>query len=242
MKKPKIIIWDVETSPIEGTFWRLWMNGGISHKNITKDWWIICGSWKELGSPKVHAVAITQPEDDYEVVKKLRDVVASADVLIHHNGDKFDLKKLNARIIYHGLDPLPPVATVDTLKEVRKIAAFSSNRLDYIANLLLGIGKIDVEYSLWQGAIAGNKRAIKDMVEYNKQDVVVLEKVYEYLKPYFKTHPHVGAMLGHHRFDSCPKCGSQKYKKNGTKFYASGIKKQECQCTSCHSYFKIPVL
>src|SRR5688572_5094441 len=140
MKEPKIIIWDVETSWVKTYTWNLWPNNGIPHDNIIEDWSILCGAWKELGKDKVHAVSVKSVGDDREVVKKLRDVISDASILIHHNGDKFDIKKLNARLIYHGLEPIAKVTTIDTLKEVKKVAAFTSNRLDYLSKFLGGTG------------------------------------------------------------------------------------------------------
>lgn len=239
-RKPRIILWDIETSHILAYMWGLW-DQSVPHNNIVRDRGLICGAWKELGKPKVHAVAIKNVGDDYQVVKKLRDVLATADVVIHHNGDKFDIKRLNARLIYHGLDPLPKIQTVDTLKEVKKIADFSSNRLDFLAKTLTGKGKIHTSPGLWFQVMEGSKKALKEMVQYNKMDVVCLEDVYLWLLPYMKSHPHVGAMKGKDRHGSCPKCGSTDYKMNGTKTTAAGLVKQECQCKKCHGYFQIPI-
>lgn len=236
----KILVWDIETSPIIANTWNLYPTA-ISHESIIQDWFIICGSWKFIGDTTVHSVAIKTVGDDYEVVKKLRDVIASADVIVHHNGDKFDMKKLNTRLIVHNLPPLPQVASVDTLKEIKKVAAFSSNRLDYIAKTLIGTGKMHVGYDLWLRVMSGSKKAIKEMVEYCKVDVLTLEDVYLRIKPYMKSHPHVGVLQGSDRHCTCNKCGSGKLKRNGIRITASGMKKQEVQCLSCGSYGRIPI-
>ncbi len=234
----KIILWDIETSHVLAYTWGLW-DQNIPHTSIVQDRGILCGCWKELGKKNVHSVAIKKVGDDYEVVKKLRDVLADADIVVHHNGDKFDVKRLNARLIYHGLDPLPPIHTVDTLKEVKKVADFTSNRLDYLAKTLTGSGKIHVASDLWFRVLEGSKKALADMVTYNKEDVRCLEKVYLWLLPYMKSHPHVGALKGKDKFTSCPKCGSEEIKKNGTKYTRAGLIRQECQCKKCHSYFHV---
>lgn len=233
--KAKIIIYDIETSPIVSYTWNLFPKY-LSHDNIIQDWYIICGAWKELGSKKVEAVAIKKPGDDYEVVKKLRDVLSEADIIVHHNGDSFDIKKINARLIYHGLKPLPKIHTVDTKKEAKKIAAFSSNRLDYLSKTLIGEGKIHVEFDLWVDVVKGDKKALKKMVEYNKVDVIRTEQIYDVLKPYMKNHPHTGVMGGNERNASCRCCGSTNVKKNGIRTTAAGVRKQEIQCKNCHSY------
>lgn len=234
----KILIWDIEVTPMLATTWSLHPDY-LSHDNIMNEWSIICGAWKELDSDTTYAVMCTEIGDDYEVVKKLREVLADADIIVHHNGDRFDIKKLNTRLIYHKLEPLPLIPTVDTLKEAKKVFAFSSNRLDYISKFLTGRGKIHVEFGLWLDVMKGSKKALKTMVEYNIVDVEVLEDVYKRLKPYMKSHPHVGAMKGEDRTCSCPKCGSVKMKRNGIRFTATGLKKQELQCQKCGSYTRV---
>jgi DNA polymerase elongation subunit (family B) len=240
MTEAKIVIWDIETSFMVVNTWNLYPNY-ISPDAIVSDWSIICGAWKVLGEKKIHAVAIETPGDDKEVVIALRDALVGADIIVHHNGDKFDLKKLNTRLLFHKLDPLPPIPTIDTLKEVRKVAAFSSNKLDYIAKVLLGKGKIHVDYSLWLQVMRGSKKALKEMVAYNKVDVEVLEEVYERIKPFMKSHPHVGKMQGKPAPCSCRVCGSVKLKKNGIRITAAGAKRQEYQCGSCGAYQRVIV-
>jgi hypothetical protein len=232
----KIILWDIETSWVKGYFWNLWPQNGIPSDNIIDDWSILCGAWKELGKDKVHAVAVKKVGDDKEVCKKLRDVLSEASLVIHHNGDKFDVKKLNARLIYHGLEPLGKVATLDTLKEVKKVASFSSNRLDYLAKFFGGSGKLHNSPSLWIDVMNGSKKALRNMVEYNKVDVVVLENVYNKIKPYVKNHPHVGVFKGEDKNCTCRNCGSKDVKKNGLRYSAAGVKRQEIKCKSCHAY------
>jgi hypothetical protein len=89
----------------------------------------------------------------------------------------------------------------------------------------------------------GDKKAIKEMVSYNKIDVVRNEEVYDIIKPYLKTHPHIGAMHGRDRNHSCPKCGGTTFdsSRNRLRYTASGIAKQQVQCKSCHSYSTFPL-
>lgn len=249
MRKPKIILWDIETSGIVATTWNLYPTV-ISHHNMLQDWFIICAAWKELGKKTVKTVSVMDDPkrftkdstDDYYVIKQLREMLSDVDILIHHNGDKFDIKMFNSRLIYHGLPPLPLLATVDTLKEVKKVSKFTSHRLDFLGTKFFGSGKEDTPPGTWLKAMKGEKKAIRDMVKYNKVDVELLEKLYLKLRPYMKAHPHTGAMLGVDRNGSCPKCGSTSFKRNGLRFTATGLHKQECQCKECLSYFRLPLV
>lgn len=238
-KEPLIITFDIETAPITAFTWDLYPKF-LSIDNIVEDWFIISACWKVLGKPKVHSVVIDTLKDDYNVCKTLRDALAQADAIVGHNSDKFDIKKLNARLIYHKIAPLPQIPQIDTCKEAKKVAYFTSNKLDYLGKHLLGSGKVHVDYSLWLRVMAGSKKALKEMVDYNKVDVVRDEELYLRLRPYMKNHPHIGVMQGTDRLISCPKCGSTDIKKNGIRISAAGVKKQECQCQSCGGFHRVP--
>jgi DNA polymerase elongation subunit (family B) len=239
VKAPRILFWDVETSYIIGATFSL-RPDYIPHQNIIEDWSIICGSYKWQGEDKVTNVAVKKYGSDKEIVEKLRKVLVEADVIVHHNGDKFDVRKLNARIIHHGLEPLPKLNTIDTLKHIRKIAQFTSHRLDYLGQHLFGEGKMRTRDGLWMEVRNGSKSALQEMREYNNQDVLVLEKVYNHFLPYFQGTPHIGVIQGGEKCD-CPKCGSLKMQKNGIRITAGGNKQQRLKCMECGSWHQIPI-
>lgn len=237
---PKIILWDIETSLMQVSTFTLYPKY-ISHHAIIQDWSIICGCWKVLGEDKIYSTSVTDyPKtfkkdvyNDYHVVKDLREMLEGADIVIGHNGDKFDLKKFNARLIYHKLPPLPKIQTIDTLKQARKLAKFTSNRLDYLGKFLGVEGKMDTTPGLWDRAMRGDKAAIEEMVEYNKIDVKVLEDVYLALRSYMDTHPNIADP---HTMQ-CPKCGEREVVKHKLRVSASGVRRQQYQCNGCGGYF-----
>src|SRR5258706_102053 len=121
----------------------------------------------------------------------------------------------------------------------KKVFGFSSNKLDYLAKFL-GVGeKIETEYQLWLDVMNGSKTALATMVKYNKHDVVINEKVYDKMLPFLRNHPHMGAMSGKDKNCSCPNCGSTNVKKNGIKYTAAGVKKQEIQCNDCRHFARV---
>jgi predicted nucleic-acid-binding Zn-ribbon protein/DNA polymerase elongation subunit (family B) len=246
-KTPRIILLDIETLPQLTATFSLYPES-IPHESIVLDWSIVCACWKELDRKTIYSVSVLDDEkrfkadlkdgfinDDYSVVVKLREVFASADILIGWNLKKFDFKRVNARLIFHGLEPLPKIQQFDPLTEIRKIAAFTSNRLDYIAKQLTGVGKLPTEKGLWLKSLTGDRKAIRDMVTYNKGDVKILEDVYLKLRPHMN-HPHVGVLYGHDKEYSCPKCGSHELINHRIKFTAAGVKRLQKQCKQCHSY------
>lgn len=242
MGKPKVIFFDIETTPVKNLRFQYDRSPYIHYSNILEDWYIICAAWRELGSTKTHAVKIDKLGDDYNVVKKLREALSKADVIVGHVIDRFDIRNLNSRLIYHKLPPLPSIPTIDTYKMSKKIGGFTSNKLDYLATYFGLPGKIHVDGQLWRDVLLGSKTALRKMVEYNKQDVDANISVYERLLPYTPTHIHIGVLKGEDRLESCPKCGSTKVKRNGIRVTASGMKKQECQCGKCGGYFRLPLV
>lgn len=239
-KKLVTCLWDIETNMnIVGSF-SLYPES-INYENILQEWYIITGCWKFLGESKIYSTSVLDDNkrfkkdhtDDYYVVKTLRDMLEGVDILIHHFGDKFDIKKLNSRLIFHKLKPLPKILTVDTVKEVRKIAAFNSNKLDYLGIHLNGEGKIQTEKGLWLKVLMGDQKAIKDMVTYCKGDVKRLEDLYLRLLPYMKSHPNVATP----DTCNCPKCNSNKTAKDGIRMRATGIRCQTYRCNDCGANF-----
>lgn len=237
----KIVFWDIEISKmIYATFDP--RSGYFEPDSLLQQSLIVCASWKVLGQKDIHSVVIRPgSKDDYEVVKTLRGALLDADLLVHHNGDRFDLKLLNSRLLYHNLDPLPHIPTVDTYKVIKKVCKLPSYKLDFLTKVFGLVHKQKIEGSIWLDITFLKPKALKILRDYNRQDVKCLEALYLKLLPYMTTHPHVGALKNLDRFGSCPKCGGTKIKKNGVRCTASGIRKQELQCRSCGGYFKVPL-
>lgn len=202
--KTRILLWDIETSHMIVASFGLW-NQNISPNHIIKDWTIFCGAWKFLGEDKVYSASVADMPEE-EVVRLLRNAVSEADLIIGHNADKFDIKKLRTRMIHYGMLPESPTTSLDTLKVCKSEFGFSSNRLDYVCKFLGLEGKTATSEGLWLAALAGGEAAVRDMVAYNENDVTILEAAYLKLRPYIKNHPHVGRLMQKDR-GSCNKCG-----------------------------------
>lgn len=224
----KILLWDIETAPLEARTFSL-RTDFIPHGNIVKDWFIICGAWKWLGENAIYSTRCADVGDDYKCVAALRRAVDEADVIVHHNGDKFDIKKLNARVICHGMRPFKRPAMVDTLKAARKEFAFTSNRLDYLGKHLLSEGKIETS-NLWNRVMDREAGSIDEMLVYCRQDVLLLEKVYLKMRPFMSAHPNMTIAKDLDR-DSCPRCGGS-LMRDGWRYTNNG-RYQQYECGSC---------
>ena len=206
--KPKRLFWDIETSPNIGFFWRPGYKIRLSHDNIIQERAIICICYKWEGHKKVHHLEWDKGCDK-SLVEKFMEVASGADELVAHNGDRFDLKWFNGRVLMHGLDPMPTAKTVDTLKIAKKHFALNSNRLDYLGKVLLGHGKIETSYGMWKDIVLNNcPKAMADMVKYCKMDVRLLEQVYEEFSKFDIPKSHAGVMDGNEKW-TCPWTGSE---------------------------------
>ena len=238
MGKFKRLIWDIETSPNIGYFWRPGYNIRLSAENILKERAIICICYGWEDDPWVHSMAWNNGNDK-PMLKEFVKIANEADELVAHNGDRFDLPWFQGRCVKHGFDPLPEYKTVDTLRIARKRFNFNSNRLDYLGKFLLGEGKIHTEFDLWKTVCDGDKKSLDYMVKYCMQDVVLLEKVWKILKPYHKPKTHAGVFNNLARW-TCPHDGSKDVITSKTRSTAAGMVRFQMQCKNCGYYFTIP--
>jgi DNA-directed RNA polymerase subunit RPC12/RpoP len=77
-----------------------------------------------------------------------------------------------------------------------------------------------------------DRKAWKTMEAYNKNDVVLLEKVYDKFKAWIKSHPNHNAYSAN---TCCPNCGSRKLHSRGTQVSLSKVY-QRFQCQGCGSW------
>ena len=69
-----------------------------------------------------------------DVLRHCVGAVDEADVIVHHNGDKFDDKELNARVIYHAHETIRRSQPwSDTLKAARKELRLPATGLTILA-------------------------------------------------------------------------------------------------------------
>lgn len=237
-RKPRVLFWDLENSHTIAAIFGLKSDQMISHENILQDMFMFCGAYKWLGDNKVYTLFLTPKElkaqDDRRIVRELCHIVNSADIIVAHNGDAFDIKKLRGRAIYHKLPPFKKPVSVDTLKVARREFGFISNRLDYLGKYLLDEGKIHTSNKLWLDCLKGDHSALKKMVDYNLQDVVLLEKIYLLMRPWHETHPNLNTITGNEI--GCKACASTAVTKDGTKS-KGGNRFQQYKCKDCGHCF-----
>lgn len=239
-KTPRVVLLDIETSPITGYTWSTWDANVLKILEPSK---IICVSWKELNSEETHVRALCDYKgykkgklDDKALIEEIWHVLDEADVVVAHHGKSFDLKKLNTRFIYYGLNAPSKYEVVDTKVSASRYFKFDSNSLDNLGQYL-GLGKKESTggFELWLGCMQGEPDSWDKMKRYNVQDVNLLEKVYLSLRPFISNHPNL-ALLGDVKSDlTCPSCLSGNVSKRGFSVTKTG-RKQRFQCGDCGSW------
>lgn len=240
LDKARVLIYDIETSPNLAYTWGKWQQDVI---RFEQEWYILCFAYKWLGEKQTYVVALPDfelykkdPTNDKEVVKKLRELFEEAHIVIAHNGDKFDQKKAQARMLVHGMQPPSPYRQMDTMKIARKYFNFNSNKLDDLGETL-GVGRKAETggFKLWLGCMNGVKSAWDKMKRYNRQDVILLEKIYLAMRGWVVSHPGLNVIEG--KTEACPKCGITGYMhRNGVvQNRVTVVQKWKCENCGGHS-------
>lgn len=237
-KEIKTLFLDIETSPNIVLSWRTGFKINLSHDNIIQERAIICVSYKWAGEKEVHTIKWDKNQCDKKLLKGISKVIAEADEIVAHNGDKYDIKFINGRLAFHNLPPLGEIFTTDTLKQSRKAFYLNSQKLDYLGDYFqLGRKKETGGFGLWKSILMENcEKSMKKMVKYCEQDVKLLEKVYNQVLRYA---PRIrrGRAIGN-GIHSCPCCGEDNSAKKGTRLMTSGMRYQRRQCKECGYMFK----
>lgn len=235
-KLPKILLLDVETAPLEAYVWRLWKEN-IGWNQVASQWFMLCWSAKWLYSDEIISACVTSEEavaeDDTRIMNELWKLVDDANIVVAHNAKGADIPWMNTRFIMDGLNPPSPYNVIDTLDVARRNFAFSSNKLDALAGYFNIEHKIDVDFELWRECRHGNKKALEDMVFYNRKDVDILEQIFLKLRPWIKSYPNVNNYMDSKRVN-CATCGSENVEEITNNFYYTSTGKYTLyRCKEC---------
>lgn len=238
MSDPKILVFDIETAPITAYTWGLF-DQTVGLNQIKADWHLLAWAAKWYGDPPSKVMyrdnrKSKNIQDDKKLVQELAALLNEADIIITQNGDKFDVKKLNARAVINGLPPIKPCMSTDILKEGRKVFKFTSHKLEYISDKLnKKYKKLKHQeypgFELWAAILAGDKRAWSVMEKYTVHDVLATEEAYGVIQGWIRTQPF---STGYDDSVMRCKCGSKNLLKKGYAWTDAG-KYQIYRCKDC---------
>lgn len=239
----RVLTIDIETSPLITATFGI-RKQFIPHTSIIRDWHLLTFSAKWLDEDDIITERLTAKEaiegDDKRLALLAWELMDEADILIAHNGDRFDFKKLNARFWKHDMLPPSSYQSIDTLKNSFRVFAHTSAKLDYLLEFKGMSGKTDhAGMQLWMSCIGYGERgteaevdeSMEEMLEYNKNDVVILEEHYLDVRPWIKNHPNV-ALYDEENVERCSVCGSEELKWGG-RAYTPANRYSEYRCLNC---------
>lgn len=249
----KRLYFDIEVSPNIMWGWKPDKYTHMSHSNILIDGRIICICWKWAGQKTVHSLTWDKKHNEEEMLERFVEEMDKADEVVTQNGDHFDIPWVRTRCLVNGVDMMPDYVSIDTYKEAKHRFNFNSNSLAYMGKVLGVGGKLDTGGStLWKKILMGeteeensnfwnrlilgnNQTALDKMVNYCKQDVLLLEAVWDKMNSYVKPKSHFGWAT-----NTCPECGSTKIIVNNRRRRASGALQVTYQCKDCGKYHSVP--
>lgn len=180
----KILLLDIETTPMQVYTWGLWdQNIGINQ--IIKSTEMLCFGARWLGEKKVTFMSVHH-NGKKAMLEQLHKMMDEAELLVGWNSAAFDHKHINREFLENGMTPPSTTKDLDLMSVTKANFQFPSNKLDYVAQKL-GVGA-KVKHSgfdLWLGCMNGDEKAWKEMKKYQIQDVNLLVDLYDILLPWF---------------------------------------------------------
>jgi uncharacterized protein YprB with RNaseH-like and TPR domain len=180
----KILLLDIETTPMQVYAWGLW-DQNISIDQIIKSTEMLCFGARWLDGKKVIFKSVYH-DGKKEMLKELHKLMDEADLLVGWNSAAFDHKHINREFLENKMAPPSPTKDLDLMSITKANFLFPSNKLDYVAQKLdVGAKVKHSGFKLWIRCMAGDKKAWKEMKEYQIQDVNLLVDLYHELLPWF---------------------------------------------------------
>lgn len=239
---PKVLFLDIENSPtLSRHFGRFNIN--VGQDNVIEESYLFGLVAKWMGEDRTIEIYPkvfdnwSNEEEQIGMLTRIRDLLDQCDFTVAHNS-AFDTKVLNAYFIRYGIAPPSPYRTICTLKMAKSVFRFPSNKLDSIGQYLeVGRKMPHTGIDLWVRCCRGEKEAFKSMIAYNEIDVLLLEEIYNKLKPYVKNHPNFSVYTDA-EIVRCGVCLSENIKYTDKKAYTNLAEYDVFKCNDCGTYHR----
>lgn len=226
MSKIRSLVLDIETRPKLAYTFEL-KEAFIPLNAIVEDECIIAWSAKWLNEPvsTLKYMDLRNGKypltDDRKILGPIHTMMKEADIIIGQNSKAFDTRKLNARFDMNGLRPLTHYSHYDIYLLSRRVAAYTSQKLEYVTE------KLNHKYKklshpkypglvLWIECLKGNRKAWDEMKTYNIQDTLSTEERCNLIREWA---PNAWPKLDADKCDECNK-----------------VKKIKVKCAGCQSW------
>lgn len=247
-KAARILILDVERLPghavhqhrgltISGDFWDLnsW-KGTIGYRlpadSVTEWPRTICLAWQWYGEKTTHFAAEWQAGGHEAAMRAAWDAYDKADAVVGHNVKRADTAWLASEWAQYGWPKPSPWQAIDTLTIARSQLGMESNTLDALCKRLGVKAKSDkYNVDVAKAAVAGDVKAQRKLEKYNRGDIVATRNLYDRLRPFMTTHPHLGLWTGDDT--ACPNCGGDKFVEHAIDVHTAQTRYAGRRCARC---------
>ena len=243
-KTLKIMTYDIETSQVVA---HLWGTGKqfVAHDRIKTEQQILSVAWKWLGDDTVHSLKWSMKKrNDKKLVADFLKEYNSADMVIGWNNNSYDNKLIHARAMKYNFDVNTLVKSYDVMRQAKKVFKLASFSMAYVSRYLGMSGKLNYSggLAMWEAIQFGTKKDAKDamkvMIAYNEQDVILTEDIYLRLRKYLGSVIHTGVIQGKSKM-TCPNCGGDHTELHHTTVTPAGAIQRVMYCKDDKVKFKV---
>lgn len=237
----KTLYFDIETTLAKSYHWGQWQQN-LSVKQQIQESHMLSHAWA-WGDGEVFSSVLTPEEvlnqDDERIVYEIWSLLDNCDVVVAHNGKRFDVKKVNGYFLKYGLPKPSSYKVIDTLEIAKKHFNLPFKSLEYLAKFLnVELKQDSGGIQTWIDCDRGDPEALATMEFYNRGDVVTLREIHNKLKGWDNNGVNI-ALYNDNHDALCTHCGGDDISVITDKFaYTPNRKYQVYRCNSCKAVLR----
>lgn len=237
----KTLYFDIETTLAKSYHWGQWQQN-LSVKQQIQESHMLSHAWA-WGDGEVFSSVLTPEEvlnqDDERIVYEIWSLLDNCDIVVAHNGKRFDVKKVNGYFLKYGLPKPSSYKVIDTLEIAKKHFNLPFKSLEYLAKFLnVELKQDSGGIQTWIDCDRGNPEALATMEFYNRGDVVTLREIHNKLKGWDNNGVNI-ALYNDNHDTLCTHCGGDDISVITDKFaYTPQRKYQVYRCNSCKAVLR----
>lgn len=237
----KTLYFDIETTLAKSYHWGQWQQN-LSVKQQIQESHMLSHAWA-WGDGEVFSSVLTPEEvlnqDDERIVYEIWSLLDNCDVVVAHNGKRFDVKKVNGYFLKYGLPKPSSYKVIDTLEIAKKHFNLPFKSLEYLAKFLnVELKQDSGGIQTWIDCDRGDPEALATMEFYNRGDVVTLREIHNKLRGWDNNGVNI-ALYNDNHDTLCTHCGGDDISVITDKFaYTPNRKYQVYRCNSCKAVLR----
>jgi hypothetical protein len=240
----RILVLDVETQ--RAVVERFDLYPGYTHiDRVIKPTRLLCfaAKWHDEEDMFFHAAWDDDDQDAHEeMIKAAWALITEADIVVGWNSTRFDLQHFQAAFGRLELGPPAPYKSLDLMQVAKRNfkAGELSLKLQWFSRMWLGDEKLphqgmDLWHEIRYGDPKNKLEAQRIMREYNCQDVLLTEQLFERFKPWTGVNYALYDADADDGKQRCVKCASENLNRRGY-FYTTTFAYQRYRCMDCGSW------